>query len=80
MEKLKTERNEQYFFNEVKDIFLGIFEKYSELCMQYEKNRILKKDAILILINDCEEYFDHFDGGFEGLWWQLMDERENHEK
>ena len=80
MEKLKTERNEQYFFNEVKDIFLDIFEKYAEFCMKYEKNRILKKDAILILINDCREYFDHFDGGFEGLWWQLMDERKNHEE
>lgn len=76
----ETERNEQYFFNEVKDIFLDIFEKYAECCMQYEKNRILKKDAILILINDCKKYFEHFDGGFEGLWWQLMDERKNHEE
>ena len=77
MEKLKTERNEQYFFNGVKDMFWDIFEKYTELCMEYEKNRISKKDAILTLIDDCIEYFEHFENGFEGLWWQLMDERKN---
>lgn len=70
-----TNYEEEFYFNEVKDIFLYIWKEYFKNCEEFDKNHQIGKDAISIFIDSNKKLLGCWDNTFRNLKIQLDKER-----
>lgn len=71
-----TNYKEEFYFNEVKDIFLYIWKEYFKNCEEFDKNHQIGKDAISIFIDSNKKLLGCWDNTFRNLKIQLYAERD----